>query len=68
MIDSFNDIVNVYDAITNANGIGFKNISCLIMSELAAFYVIRIISKIYLHSMIYATFHPALLLFAQCSQ
>ena len=68
MIGSFNDIINIYSAITHAYGVSLKNISSLIMSELATLYVIGIISKIYLHTMIDATFHLALLLLAQYCQ
>ena len=52
MINSFENIINFYCLLGNANGIGFENIARLLVCELATFYMIGIIAKIYLSAVI----------------
>ena len=52
MINSFENIINFYRLFCNANGIGFENIARLLVRELATFYMIGIIAKIYLSTVI----------------
>ena len=49
MIRSLDDIIDIHSGIGNAYCIGFENISCLVVSQAAAFNMIRFICEDIFH-------------------
>ena len=54
MICSFNDVIDVHGRIGDTEGVCFKYVPRLIVSQAAAFYMIRVICQVYLDLMINA--------------
>ena len=65
MVGSFNDIVYIENLIFNADGIGFKNISRLIVGQTAPFHVVGVVSQIDLCLVINTTRRFTVLLILQ---
>ena len=61
VIGGFDDIVHPHAFLGDADGIGFKNKTRLIMGQAAALHVIGVIGQFYLHLMINSAVDPAAL-------
>ena len=68
MVDSFHNIVHIDRSLGHTDGICLKNIASLLVRQLATFYMVRVVSEVYLCFMIDATLQPHLFLFAQSCQ
>ena len=55
VIDSLHDIINLHGFVRDADGVCLKDVSGLVMGQTAAFDMVRIISKVDLSPVVYAT-------------
>ena len=58
VVNCFNDIIHVNSTIRHTNGVCFKDIARLVVSQTTALYVIGVIGQVYLSAMIDAPFKP----------
>ena len=64
MICGLNNIIHFDCFVRNSYSIGFKNISSLFFCKSATLNMVRVVSHIYLYTMIDATLYPSFFLFS----
>lgn len=52
VVGSLDDIIHVHRFVCDANGVGFKYVSCLLVGELATFNMIRVVCEINLGAVV----------------
>ena len=55
MVGRLNDIIHIYGFISDTYCIGFKDVSCLFVCELAALDMIGVVCEVYLCAVVDAT-------------
>ena len=55
VVGGLNDVVYIYSFICDADSVGFKDVSCLFVCELAALYVVGVVCEVYLGTVIDAS-------------
>ena len=65
VIGSLHDIINLHSFVRDADGVCLKDISGLFMGQTTALDMVRIISKVDLRPVVYATFDMVILLLSK---
>ena len=68
MVNSLHHIVHIDCSVCNPDGVGFKDVARLVVSQFAAFNMIGIVGQVNLSAMIDASFQSAALLFSQSAE
>ena len=55
VVGGFYDVIHVHAFIGNAYSVGFKNVSCLLVRELAALYMVGVVCEVDLGAVIDAS-------------
>ena len=62
VIDSLHDIINLHSFVRDADGVCLKDIAGLFLGQTTAFDMVRVVSKVYLRPVVYATLDMVILL------
>ena len=68
VVDGLHDVINARVLRGDAQGVGLKDIACLLLGQAAAFDMVGVVGQVNLYAMINAAFHLGFLLFAQCGK
>lgn len=68
MVGRLDDIVDIHHLVRYVYSVGLEDIPCLLPVQAATFDMVRVISHVYLRTMVYATLHLRLPLFTKGRQ